>query len=81
MSDALDVSAVMASVAQFLRLPPARLDAAAPLSSLLPSSFALVELVIRLQEEHRVRLVQEDLRGVVTVGDLARVVAERAAGR
>ena len=45
--------------------------------NLVAESFALIETVIDLQEELGIRLLQEDLRDVETVGDLVRVCAER----
>ena len=40
------------------------------LTSLVAESFALVETVISIQEELGIRLLQEDLRNVETVGEL-----------
>ena len=48
------------------------------LADLVVESFALVEVVIQLQETLDIRLMQEDLRDVATVGDLVRVCAQRA---
>ena len=47
------------------------------LASLVAESFALIETVINLQEDLSIRLVQDDLREVRTVGDLVRVCANR----
>lgn len=47
------------------------------LNDLVAESFALIETVINLQEELNIRLVQEDLRDVKTVGDLVQVCAKR----
>ncbi len=47
------------------------------LNDLVAESFTLIETVINLQEELSIRLVQEDLRDVKTVGDLVQVCAER----
>lgn len=47
------------------------------LTELVAESFALIEAVIELQETLGIRLVQEDLRDVTTVGDLVRVCAAR----
>ena len=47
------------------------------LAGLVAESFALVETVITLQEDLAIRLVQEDLRDVTTVGELIRVCADR----
>jgi acyl carrier protein len=53
------------------------LDDSIALTDLVAESFALIETVINLQEELHIRLVQEDLRDVKTVGDLVRVCAQR----
>jgi acyl carrier protein len=53
------------------------LDDDMELASLVAESFALIEAVISLQEELSIRLVQEDLRDVKTVGDLVNVCAKR----
>ena len=53
------------------------LDDAMLLTDLVAESFALIETVINLQEELRIRLLQEDLREVKTVGDLVGVCAAR----
>lgn len=53
------------------------LDEAQALVDLVAESFALVETVIRLQEDLGIRLAQEDLREVSSVADLVGVCAER----
>ncbi|MEO8217376.1 MAG: acyl carrier protein [Acidobacteriota bacterium] len=65
------------SVAGLLRLPAGQVSSETELSALSVDSFALVELLVRLQEEMQVRVFQEDLREVKTVGDLERVFAAR----
>ena len=49
------------------------------LNDLVAESFALIETVINLQEDRDIRLVQEDLRDVITAGDLVRVCSQRLA--
>ena len=51
----------------------------AELTSLVNSSFLLVELVIELQEEFDVRFQQVDMNEVVTVGQLLDLVDSRMA--
>ena len=60
-------------MADFLKVNVSRLDDSAILTDLVIESFVLVEMVIELQEEFGVRLVQEDLKAVKTVGDLMKV--------
>ena len=70
--------AVKEKIATFLKLPVARVADDAVLTDMVAESFALVELVIELQEEFGARVSQEDLRIVRTVGDLTRLIAERS---
>ena len=51
----------------------------AVLSTLVSSSFVLVELVIELQEEFGVRFQQVDMNGVTTVGQLIALIESRVA--
>jgi acyl carrier protein len=76
----LDRSKVKVKMADFLRLPVSKLEDDAALTNLVTESFALVEMVIELQEEFSVRLVQEDLKNVKTVGDLTELFESRANG-
>jgi acyl carrier protein len=71
--------AVKARMAQFLGGEEPDLSDEARLADVVPESFLLVQLVIDLQEELDFHLAAEDLRDVVTVGDLARLCAARAA--
>jgi acyl carrier protein len=64
-------------LAEALNRAGEELDDEQALISLVAESFALIETVIRLQEELGIRLVQEDLRAVTSVGDLVGVCAER----
>jgi acyl carrier protein len=74
----LDKNKVKAKVASLLNQPVSKLEDEALLTSLVAESFALIEMVIELQEEFGVRLVQEDLRNVKTVGDLTALFESRA---
>ncbi|MBW3565728.1 MAG: acyl carrier protein [Acidobacteria bacterium] len=49
-----------------------------PIDELGVDSFALVDIIVRLQEELGVRIFQEDLAEVKTVGDLEDVFESRA---
>jgi acyl carrier protein len=68
---------VKQALAACLGREPGELADAMVLTDLVAESFALIETVINLQEELHIRLVQEDLRQVRTVGDLVGVCAER----
>ncbi len=69
------------ALAQALNRPAEELEESQLLTDLVAESFALIEAVIRIQETLGIRLVQEDLREVETVGDLLRVCADRGSPR
>jgi acyl carrier protein len=71
------VDDLLEAMARQLGLPPGAVRAEQRLADLVPSSFSLVELLIELQEQHGIRLVQDDLRGLVTAGDLAALVRSK----
>jgi len=74
----VDRESVKQKLAAFLKQPVARLSDDVLLSDLVADSFVLVEMVIELQEEFGVRFVQEDLKGVKTLGDLTALFESRA---
>jgi acyl carrier protein len=73
----LDKNRVREKMASLLNQPVSKLEDGAVLTALVVESFALIEMVIELQEEFGVRLVQEDLRDVKTVGDLTNLISNR----
>lgn len=65
-------------MAKQLNIPVSRLsDDSANLTDLVHESFILIELVIALQEELKVRLVQDDLQEVKTLGQLLDVLQKK----
>ena len=69
---------VKAFMAKQLNIPVTKLsDDSANLTDLVHESFILIELVIALQEEFKVRLVQEDLQEVKTLGHLLDVLQKK----
>lgn len=69
---------IKAFMARQLNIPVTRLaDDSANLTDLVHESFVLIELVIALQEEFQVRLVQEDLQEVKTLGQLLDVLQKK----
>jgi len=70
----------MTHFAAAIKRTPESLDRNTAIADLDVDSFDLVDLLVRLQEELGVRIFQEDLAGVRTVGDLEAVFARRAAG-
>jgi acyl carrier protein len=73
-----DREAVKRHMARLIRQPVERIDDAARLTDLVAESLLLVEMVIEMQEQLGVRLVQEDLKDVQTVGELTRLFEERS---
>jgi acyl carrier protein len=78
MAEKVTAEIVKSKMAGLLRLPISKLRDESALTDLVAQSLALVEMVIELQEEFGVRLVQEDLKDVKTVGDLTRLFETRA---
>lgn len=69
---------VKAFMAKQLNVPMTKLsDESANLTDLVHESFVLIELVIALQEEFGVRLIQEDLQEVKTLGHLLDVLQKK----
>jgi acyl carrier protein len=69
---------VKAFMAKELNIPVSKLaDDSVNLTDLVHESFILIELVIALQEEFKVRLVQEDLQEVKTLGQLIDVLQKK----
>jgi len=66
-------------IASLLKQPISKLGDETLLTDLVVESFALIEMVIELQEEFKVRLVQDDLKSVKTVADLANLIESRVA--
>jgi acyl carrier protein len=64
-------------VAEILGLPGG-LGPQTALDGLAVDSFALVELVIEVQDRYGVRFDHADVRDLRTAGDLARLVRERS---
>jgi len=70
----IERDAVRGRMARTLGKPAESLGDDAELLTLVHDSFALVEMVIDLQDEFGVRLVQDDLKDVKTVGQLLDVI-------
>jgi acyl carrier protein len=69
---------IKAFMAKQLNIPVTKLsDDSANLTDLVTESFILIELVIALQEEFQVRLIQEDLQEVKTLGQLLDVLQKK----
>ena len=67
----MDRNDVMAKMAKFFDKDVSILNDSDELKSHVQDSFLLVELVMTLQEDLGVRIMQEDLKDVTTVGGLA----------
>jgi acyl carrier protein len=71
--------AAIQKMAEVLGQKPESISDDAVLTSLVNSSFVLVEMVIELQEEFGVRFQQADLNGITTVGQLIALIESRVA--
>jgi len=72
-----DKDAVKEKIASFLKQPISRLQDDALLTNLVVESFILVEMIIELQDVFEVRLVQEDMKDVKTIGALTDLFVSR----
>jgi acyl carrier protein len=71
--------AAIRKMAEVLGHVPESITEDAVLTTLVSSSFVLVEMVIELQEEFGVRFQQVDMNGVTTVGQLLKLIENRVA--
>jgi acyl carrier protein len=74
---AIDPASIKKRIADTLQLPLTKLGDERLLSDVVAESFALVEMVIDLQEEFGVRLEQAELKQLKTVADLTALVAAK----
>ena len=74
----ISTDAIKERIAQSLHISRAKLQDEALVSDIVTESFAVVEMVIDLQEEFGIRLGQEDLKTIKTIGALTHLIAERA---
>jgi acyl carrier protein len=74
----IDTNTIKERIARTLHIPLAKLKDEATVSDIVTESFAVVEMVIDLQEEFGIRLGQEDLKTIKTIGALTTLIAERA---
>lgn len=75
----IDPTTVRKRIADTLQLPLAKLTDDRLLTDIVRESFAMVEMVIDLQEEFGVRLDQAELKQLKTVADLTALVAAKCA--
>jgi acyl carrier protein len=75
----IDSATIKNRISDTLQLPLAKLADDRLLTDVVTESFAMVEVVIDLQEEFGVRLDQAELKKLKTVADLTTLVATKAA--
>ncbi len=74
-----DQNKLKEKIAEFIKKPVSFLKEETVLTDLIEESFALIEMLIELQEEFEVRFfVQEDLRNIKTLGDLIQLFENHA---
>lgn len=66
----LDSVEFKTKISKFLKIPVEKVKDDAVLTELVTDSFALIDMVVELQEEYSSRLTQENLKDVRTVADL-----------
>jgi acyl carrier protein len=74
----LDNQTVKTRITEVLNVSPEKVKETALLQELVMDSFILIDLVIDLQNTFNVRLNQEDLTEVKSVGDLISVLQAKA---
>ncbi|HWL85002.1 MAG TPA: acyl carrier protein [Polyangiaceae bacterium] len=68
---------IFKKIAQLTRKPVDDIRADRTLRELVQDSFALVEMVVELEDEFGVHISQEDFVHVSTVGDLTTLIGDR----
>jgi acyl carrier protein len=76
----IDHEQVAQRISDLVAVPVERLTPDVMVSELVPDSFMFIEVAVDLQEEFDVVLTQQDLKTIVTVGDLVAVLQSRQAG-
>lgn len=66
----VEIAEFKTRISKFLKIAPERVRDDALLTDLVNDSFALVDMVVELQEDYGARLTQENLKDVRTVNDL-----------
>ena len=74
----IDSASVKARISDTLQIPLTKLADERLLADVVTESFAMVEVVIDLQEEFGVRRAQAELKKLKTVADLTGLVAAKA---
>jgi acyl carrier protein/phosphopantetheinyl transferase len=64
-------------ISALVAVPAERLTPEVTIAELVPDSFMFIEVAVDLQEEFDVVLTQDDLKDIVTVGDLVSVLRRR----
>ena len=75
----IDTATVRQRIADTLQLPLAKVADDRLLTDVVRESFAMVEMVIDLQEELGIRLEQAELKQLKTVADLIALVTAKCA--
>jgi len=75
----IDTNTIKNRISATLQIPVAKLRDEALITDIVTESFAIVEMVIDLQEEFGIRLGQEDLKSIQTIGALTTLISERTA--
>lgn len=80
MNVTVEPSEVLCRIAAVLALPDGSVTTDTELADVVVDSFALVEMMIELQEDYGVHFAQGDLQPLRTAGDVADLIARHVAG-
>lgn len=75
----IDLEAVRTFVCTVANVPKEKATNEAYIRELVVDSFALVQLLVEIQDEFDIQLSHGDLQGVETVGQLLEAIAEKDA--
>ncbi len=79
MTATVDAAQVQRRIAAVLQLPAESISSDTELADVVADSFALVEMMIELQEDYGVQFAQDDIAPLRTAGDVADLIARRIA--
>jgi acyl carrier protein len=74
----IDRDGIKRRISETLDIPLEKLADDAPIKEVVTDSFALVEMVVDLQDEFGIQLGHRDLADLTTVGNLADLIVSRA---
>ncbi len=74
----IEVEQIREKIAIFLNIPVRRVTDGTGLSDLIGDSSYFIEMILQIEEEFDIRIPEENLREVKTVGELIEVIRQSA---